>query len=111
MQMQKLTEQYSVSEQIDVTDISQLIAEGVEIIVCNRPDNEAADQPQFKSIENAAMEVGIQTVWIPFSANDLTFDKVNALSGLLKSGKKIHAYCRTGNRSSVIWQEALKLGE
>ncbi len=109
MQIQKLTEQYSVSEQIEVADISRLVSEGVEVIVCNRPDFEVADQPEFNTIKNSAEELGIQAIWIPFSASDLTIEKVNAFSELLKTGKKIHGYCRSGNRSTVIWQEALKL--
>ncbi|MGH1471272.1 MAG: beta-lactamase hydrolase domain-containing protein [Cellvibrionaceae bacterium] len=109
MQIQKLTDQYSVSEQIEISDLKKLLEEKVEVIVCNRPDHEASGQPTFSDIQKASEETGIQAVNIPFSAGELEQSQIKQLSELLKTKKKIHAYCRTGNRSTIIWQEAVKL--
>ncbi|MGI1677864.1 MAG: bifunctional protein tyrosine phosphatase family protein/NAD(P)/FAD-dependent oxidoreductase [Cellvibrionaceae bacterium] len=109
MQIQKITDKYSVSEQIEAADIDELISEKVEIIICNRPDNESSQQTTFDEIKDAAEAKGIKAVNIAFSAGTLTKSQILELGDLLKTGKKIHAYCRTGNRSTIIWQEALKL--
>lgn len=101
-----LSSQVSVSGQIKTTDLSLLADEGVKIIVCNRPDNEDPGQPLFSEIEAAAKALGMQAFNIPFSGGDFTQEQAEEFKGILASGDRTHAYCRSGNRSSIIWQAA-----
>src|SRR5690606_22791169 len=52
----------------------------------------------------AAEALGITAVHIPFASGQLSPVQVDAFKSHLESGKRIHAYCRTGKRSQEIWQ-------
>jgi sulfide:quinone oxidoreductase len=106
MNIETVTDQLSVSEQIQVADVKTLADLGVEILVCNRPDNEADDQTSFADIANAAEALGIKAVSIPFKPNEMTPQDSQAFAELLKNHGRMHAYCRTGNRSKMIFTAA-----
>ncbi|MFK8068978.1 MAG: TIGR01244 family sulfur transferase [Gammaproteobacteria bacterium] len=103
MKITNLDKQVSVSDQITVSDLNELSTAGVEILVCNRPDKESAEQTDFNEIETAAKALGMEAIHIPFTAGKMTEEQQKQFSDLLNSGKTVHAYCRTGNRSSNIW--------
>ena len=104
--MMVLDQQVSVSGQITTAEIAALAAEGVEILVCNRPDNESADQTAYDIIAEAANKQGLQIVNIPFAGGQMQAEHISDFVDLLDTGKRIHAYCRTGNRSSQLWNAA-----
>ena len=106
MSFNVLSPQVSVSGQIQASDLSKLKEFGVEIVICNRPDNEDHPQPLFSEIADEALSLGLETYNIPFSGGEMTQAQVDEFKAILDSGKKIHAYCRSGNRSSIIWQAA-----
>ncbi|ETI58803.1 bifunctional protein tyrosine phosphatase family protein/NAD(P)/FAD-dependent oxidoreductase [Marinomonas profundimaris] len=101
-----ITDHYSVSEQINLDDVETLSQSGVTLIVCNRPDNEEEGQLPFAEIEAAAKAKNMNAVHIPFVGGQLQPADVDAFKSAIKGNDKIHAYCRTGNRSSVIWDAA-----
>jgi len=110
MKITTVNESLSVSDQITPDDLPELADAGVKLIVCNRPDNEASQQPSFASIEQAAQPLGIEAVHIPFTADGMSQQQVDELVELVATGKKIHAYCRTGNRSMKLWNASQKAG-
>ncbi len=111
MKMKSLDQQVSVSEQVTVDHLNELASCGVEVLVCNRPDQESAEQPLFSELCSAAKEYGIEAVHIPFTAGKMDASHCRQFAELLDSGKRIHAYCRTGNRASQLWAAAKdKLG-
>lgn len=108
MEIHQLSEQITVSGQIEAGHIPALKELGVELIICNRPDGEAAGQPTYATIEEAAINAGLACKNIPFPGGAMTEAQVAEFAECLKGYKRIHAYCRTGNRSSVIWDQASK---
>ncbi len=108
MKRKKIDSQVTVSDQILPEDVSILLEEGVQIIVCNRPDNEASDQPAFQKIQKKAQEKNIEAIYLPFSPGKMTKDHISTFNDILSKNKKVHAYCRTGNRSSKLWEESKK---
>src|SRR5690606_24972779 len=104
MKVTQLSERFSVSDQVHLEDLDTLAAAGVEILVCNRPDHEAADQPLFDTIKEAAARSGIEAVAIAFAGGEMNQQHVAALHKQIDTGKRIHAYCRTGNRSTKLWE-------
>lgn len=110
MKSRTVTNQFSISGQITADDVSKLAAAGVELLVCNRPDAEAARQPPFTEIAAAASEAGIESRLISFKSGAMTPAHVNEFAKLLESGKRIHAYCRTGNRSFCLYAAAFASG-
>lgn len=92
-----------VSEQFDCLEMAQLAQAGVEVVVCNRTEQEAEDQPSFAELERAAEEAGMEFVAIPFARGQITQAHCEQFADVLASGKKVHAFCRTGNHSCNVW--------
>ena len=93
----------SLSAQIDERDLLNLADDGVQLIICNRPDGESANQPSFNVIKKAALELGIEAVSIAFKSGEMDLHHIESFTRLLNTGKKTHAYCRTGNRSFCLY--------
>lgn len=106
MKIQEITQRYSVSEQISPEDVAVLAEQGVDVLICNRPDGEAQDQPAFAVIAQAAEVKGMRAVHIPFVGDQITDAMVDEFNTAVGAAKKVHAYCRTGNRSTKIWQKS-----
>ena len=101
-----VNENLSISDQIEATDIEQLAQEGVQVIMCNRPDEEAAEQPSFSDIAAAAEAKGIEAIYIPFKTGEMKAEHVRQMRRLQDSGKRLHAFCRSGNRSFCLYAAA-----
>ena len=65
MQLNKIIDDYVVSEQITVDDIQTIKEAGFKTIFCNRPDNEEINQVTVESIKNAAVENGLKFIHQP----------------------------------------------
>lgn len=102
-----LDNQVSVSDQITSADIKELKAAGVEAIVCNRPDGESTGQPTIAEIAAVATKEGLEFHEIAFEAGKLTADHQARFLQVLKSNKRIHAYCRSGARSKQLYQATI----
>jgi len=101
-----VNEQLSVSGQLSAEDVRQLADSGVAVFVCNRPDKEAAEQPSFDSLQAAAEECGVEMHHLPFKSGAMEQAHVDSMVSLLKTGKRLHAFCRTGNRSFCLYAAA-----
>ncbi|TYL48738.1 bifunctional protein tyrosine phosphatase family protein/NAD(P)/FAD-dependent oxidoreductase [Marinomonas sp. IMCC 4694] len=99
-----ITEKYSVSEQITLGDIDTLAVSGVTLIICNRPDEEESEQLTFADIAAYAKTKNIEALHIPFAGGQMTASDVVEMKLGLKDANNVHAYCRSGNRSTLIWQ-------
>lgn len=108
MKFANLDSQVSISSQITTDYIDELVKAGVQCIVCNRPNNEAADQEDYESIERTARAQGLECEFLPFVAGELTDAHVEAFASVLKKYNSVHAYCRTGNRSTQLWAATRK---
>lgn len=103
----RIDEQSSVSGQITSADIPQIAAAGIKHIVNNRPDGEAPGQMSAAEIETAARDHGVSFLNLPFSGATLTPHHVAKFAALLQgTDDMVLAYCRTGNRSSLLWAAA-----
>ncbi|GAB5487845.1 MAG: hypothetical protein Pars2KO_14150 [Parasphingorhabdus sp.] len=102
-----LNEKVSVSPQITLADVDAAKAEGVTLIVNNRPDGEDPSAPQSADIEAAAKAAGIDYVAIPITHSGFSAPQVDAMIDSLNSAKgKTLAYCRSGTRSTLLWSLA-----
>ncbi len=108
MTLTQLSDQVSVCGQISVADVADIAAQGFGTVICNRPDGEGPDQTPWAEIEAACKAQGMVTHYIPMSPMGLTGTEVPAFAEALKGAEgKVLAYCRTGNRSSILWQQAV----
>lgn len=102
-----IDEKTFVSAQIQPEDLEEIAAEGVKLIVINRPDGEAPCQPTAKVLEAEAARHGIAILNLPFTAPTLTPEHVAVFAEALTNvDGKILAFCRSGNRSSMLWAAA-----
>lgn len=103
MEIKQLTETLYVSGQIRPEQLSQLGEHGFSQLICLRPDNEQADQPDFEQIAQAAQNQQISCVYIPVSMNNITQQQVSAMSQALASDNMTLAYCGSGMRACLLW--------
>ncbi|MGX0978124.1 sulfide:quinone oxidoreductase [Roseovarius sp. MBR-51] len=104
MQLNKVTDALSVSPQITAEDVAAIREAGFRAILCNRPDGEGADQPNFEEIEAAAKSAGIETRYQPITSGMVRDEDAEAFgTALMELPGPILAYCRTGTRSATLW--------
>jgi uncharacterized protein (TIGR01244 family) len=109
MDLREINDEYAVSPQISVEDVDQLHALGYKSIVCHRPDDEDPGQPDFALIAARAKALGMETAHIPVSgppSPEAVRAMVDALDEL---PKPMLGYCRSGNRSTIIYQQTMHL--
>lgn len=104
MTMTKLADDFAVSPQITVGDIPVIKAAGFQTIICNRPDGESADQTNFEDIETAAKEAGLAIHYIPVAGIMRREDVVDFSVALQQATGPVLAYCRSGARSTGLWE-------
>lgn len=108
MNLSKLTDNYAVSDQIQAADIAALAAQGFVAVICNRPDNEEPGQPQASDIAAACENAGIAFFHVPVSGMPLPESAVQAHREVIEtSAGPVLGYCRSGQRSMVLWQAGL----
>ncbi len=103
-EIKQVTGAFSVSAQLTEADVQGLAARGVKALICNRPDGEAADQPNVAEIETAASNAGIEFAYLPVVSGAVKDKDVSDfLAAIQKLPSPVHAYCRTGTRSITLW--------
>lgn len=111
MSFRRLTDDILVSPQITIDDVADARAQGVALIINNRPDDEEEGQPSGASIEAAARAQGMDYVAIPVTQAGFSQPQVQAMAGALdKTTGLVLAYCRSGTRSTRLWSLAEAAG-
>jgi len=87
--------------QLTVADLDEAAAQGIRLIVNNRPDGEEPDQPRSADIEAAARAAGLDYSHIPVAAG-FPPAQVEAMAEALEQGPVL-AFCRSGTRSAFLW--------
>jgi len=102
----KINDKISVSPQISLEDVATAKADGVSLIINNRPDGEDPSEPQSADIEAAARAAGMKYIAIPITHSGFSGPQVDAMIAALADGDKTLAYCRSGTRSTLLWSLA-----
>lgn len=99
-----LNDRVLASPQITLDDVAAAAAQGVGLIVNNRPEGESDDQTPGEAIEAAARAAGLDYVSIPVTHAGFSEGQVKAMAAALAStDKPVLAYCRSGTRSTLLW--------
>lgn len=105
MKISKLTNDLSVSPQIQISDLPKIADLGFQTIIINRPDWEEPGQPSRRALEAAAQDYGLVTHYIPVAPGQLDDGKVALFGAALSaSAGPTLAFCKTGMRSSGLWK-------
>ena len=104
MEIKTINAEISVAPQITPDEVQQLADQGFRALICNRPDGEAADQPNFSEIEAAAKKAGLEIRNLPIVSGKVSDqDAADFGAAMQELPRPILAYCRTGTRSATLW--------
>lgn len=105
MDIRKLSDEYVVSSQITLGDIAAIAEAGFATVICNRPDAEEPEQPTAAEIGAACREAGMTFYYLPFAGLPIPDAIVRVhRSAIDASDGPVLAYCRSGQRSAMIWE-------
>ena len=104
MEIKTINAEISVAPQITPDEVQKLADQGFRALICNRPDGETADQPNFSEIEAAAKKAGLEIRNLPIVSGKVSDqDAADFGAAMQELPRPILAYCRTGTRSATLW--------
>ena len=65
MQIDTVTPEFSTTGQVQPEDLQAIVDKGFASLICNRPDGEEPDQPDWAELDAAAQRAGLETRYIP----------------------------------------------
>lgn len=106
-----MSEHVGFAGQINPEQIGQVVEKGFKSVINNRPDLEGgSEQPTSASLEEAARQAGLDYVHQPVVGGQITeFDVREFANHYNELPKPILMFCRTGNRSSNLYQLAKQM--
>lgn len=107
--IRQLDEKTLVSGQIAPEEVPELAAQGVTVLVNNRPDGEEPGQPRAAEIEAAAEQAGIAYRFVPIIRGIGPADVECMQQAMREAGDgKLLAFCRSGTRSALALALAMR---
>ncbi|MGH6957001.1 MAG: TIGR01244 family sulfur transferase [Caulobacteraceae bacterium] len=102
-QFRKVTETFSVSPQITPDEARAAAASGVKLVINNRPDGEAPDQPAGAEVEAAARAAGADYLYNPIVGRPTPAQAKAQAEAVAGAKGPVLAFCRSGTRSITAW--------
>ena len=108
LEYKQIADGFAVAGQLRPEQMASVADAGFTALICNRPDGEAPQEPQYAAISAAAEAAGLAIRYIPVSnQTGLTMDNVEAMrAALAELDGPILAYCRSGARSANLYGAA-----
>ena len=97
-----VTERFAVAPQLQPEEVAGL-AGRFTLLINNRPDGEAADQPSNAALEAAAKAAGLRYAFIPVAAPPGAEQASALRDALARADGPALAFCRSGTRSMLLW--------
>src|SRR4029453_15686408 len=95
-----------VAGQIAPADLAEAKAQGVTMLINNRPDHEQAGQPTSAEMAAAAEAAGLGYAHIPVDHSGFSHDQGEAMHAARATPGRKRAFCRSGTRSTYLWSLA-----
>lgn len=93
--------------QVQVIEIAELAAQGCRMLINNRPDGEAPDQPPSEELQAEAQRHGMGYRHIPVVPGQASDADARAFADAIeKSDGPVVAFCRTGGRAAALQKMA-----
>jgi uncharacterized protein (TIGR01244 family) len=104
-------DQFATLGQIDASHLAEIAKQGYKSVINNRPDFEAGpSQPTNAVIQAQAEALGLNYAFLPVIPGAFTPEQVVEMARLLKTMPgPILAFCRSGARSTNLYQMALQV--
>lgn len=112
MDFRQIAADISVAGQIGVEDVVAISDAGFKSVICNRPDLEDPSQTSSEVMRTAILAAGLEHRFIPvIGALGPSAENVEAtILALDELPRPILAYCRSGARSTNLYQMAVMRG-
>jgi uncharacterized protein (TIGR01244 family) len=103
-----LAPDFCVAPQLTPEAMAQAAQAGFKSVINNRPDFEQGpEQPTHAAIAEAARAAGLHIRHLPVAPNHQSPQEIAAFRALLlELPRPILAFCRSGNRSSLLYHAA-----
>ncbi|RWC27037.1 TIGR01244 family sulfur transferase [Mesorhizobium sp.] len=104
MEYREISEDYSVSGQIQPEDVAAIKEAGFKSVICNRPDDEQPGQPSADTVKAAVEAAGLAFRYIPVISGQITGENVeDQAEALDELDGPVFAYCRSGARCTNLY--------
>ncbi|MDG1986760.1 MAG: sulfur transferase domain-containing protein [Halieaceae bacterium] len=104
MRLINLSDKVSVSGQINLDDVSEIVELGFDVLINNRPDFEVVGQPINSENAEEAVRCGLRYYYYPVISLNFPGDVLQHTNVLFNdSTVKTLAFCRSGTRSANLW--------
>ncbi|AZV22613.1 MULTISPECIES: TIGR01244 family sulfur transferase [unclassified Mesorhizobium] len=104
MEYREISEDYSVSGQIQPEDVAAIKEAGFKSVICNRPDDEQPGQPSADTVKAAVEAAGLAFRYIPVISGQITTENVEDQAEALEElDGPVFAYCRSGARCTNLY--------
>lgn len=104
MTFKQVATDFYVSPQLSLADVAAAAAQGISMIIDNRPDDEEPGQLNSSQIAAEARRLGMSFEHIPVASGVFDAEDVEKMrSALSRARGPALGYCRTGMRSVSLW--------
>ena len=109
--LRAIADQLSVAPQLMPDAMAELARLGFKSVINNRPDFEhGPDQPASAAVEAAAVAAGMQYRHLPVDGGWQSPEQIAEFARLLAElPAPVLAFCRSGARSTRLYQQAIAL--
>ncbi len=109
--LRQIADTVCVAPQLTPDAMAELARLGFRSVVNNRPDFEhGPDQPTSAAIEAAAVAAGLEYRHLPVDGGWQSPEQIAAFKALLAElPRPVLAFCRSGARSTRLYQQALAI--
>jgi sulfide:quinone oxidoreductase len=109
MDVKRVTDNFSVSDQLTAKDVPLLSAMGFRTLICNRPDGEDPFQALFEQILAASELSQITAIYLPVTQSGPSLQNIADFADAFAAAEKpVLAYCTTGDRSKVLFDASMR---
>ena len=100
----QLTDTLYVAEQLQPEDMAELAKAGFKMVINNRPDGEAEDQPSSAEMAAAAQAAGLEYAHQPVVGSNISETDIDGFDAIVSLAETpVLAFCRTGTRCTTLW--------
>ena len=106
-----LTNKVSVTGQMSSEKFSQLMQQGFKSVVVNRPDEEDGNKVKVSELREIAERQHVSVIYQPVTSGKITQTDIHEFSKYYNElPKPILMVCRSGTRSSALFNQAKSQG-
>ena len=106
-----LNEKVSVSGQMSSEKFLKLMGQGFKSVIVNRPDHETGNNVTAAELRSIAEKLHVSLIYQPVISGQISTEDVHEFAKYYNSlPKPILLVCKSGSRSTVLFNQAKSLG-